>query len=177
LLDSTPDWVSAVGGKVLRNCREDVGFISLGYPENILAHIHVSWADPDKAREVVVVKGDSRIVFNDLNGLEQVRVFEKGVSTVESEPENYGESRFQIRDGNIISPRIEATEPLKNECRHFLDCVRLGRQPISGGIEGREVVRVLEAVNSSIQRKGLQIEVESTGHYANPIKKAASAVL
>jgi predicted dehydrogenase len=177
LLDSTPEWVSAVGGKVLRNCREDVGFISLGYPGNILGHIHVSWADPDKAREVVVVKGDSRIVFNDLNGVEQVRVFEKGVSTVESEPLNYGEARFQIRDGDIISPRIEPSEPLKNECRHFLECVRLGQHPISGGIEGRDVVRVLEAVNRSIQRKGLQIEIGSNGHHANTVRTAASAFL
>jgi predicted dehydrogenase len=177
LLDSTPEWVSAVGGKVLRNCREDVGFISLGYPGNILGHIHVSWADPDKAREVVVVKGDSRIVFNDLNGVEQVRVFEKGVTTLEPEPLNYGEYRFQIRDGDIISPRIEASEPLKNECRHFLECVRLGQQPVSGGIEGREVVRVLEAVNRSIQRKGLQVEVVNNGNHANTGKAAASAVL
>jgi predicted dehydrogenase len=166
LLDSTPEWVSAVGGKVLRNCREDVGFISLGYPGNLLGHIHVSWADPDKAREVVVVKADSRIVFNDLNGVEQVRVFEKGISTLEPEPLNYGEFRFQIRDGDIISPRIEASEPLKNECRHFLECVRLGQQPISGGIEGREVVRVLEAVNRSIQLKGVQVEVDRNANSA-----------
>ncbi|MGH9896191.1 MAG: Gfo/Idh/MocA family protein, partial [bacterium] len=48
LLDSTPEWISAVGAKVLRNCREDVGFISLGYRDNIVGHIHVSWADPQK---------------------------------------------------------------------------------------------------------------------------------
>jgi predicted dehydrogenase len=167
LLDSTPQWVSAVGGKVLRNCRDDVGFISLGYPDNVLAHIHVSWADPDKAREVVVVKSDKRIVFNDLNGVEQVRVFEKGVSPVEQEPLNYGEFRFEIRDGDIISPRIEAIEPLKNQCRHFLECVRTGKQPISGGVEGRDVVRVLEAMNRSIESKGLQIEVESKGDHVH----------
>ena len=177
LLESTPEWVSAVGGKVLRNCREDVGFISLGYPGNVLGHIHVSWADPDKAREVVVVKGDSRIVFNDLNGTEQVRVYEKGVRNVESEPLSYDESRFQIRDGDIISPRIEASEPLKNECRHFLECVRQGQQPISGGFEGREVVRVLEAVNRSIQRRGLQVSIESNGHYAHGAKAGLTAVL
>ncbi len=68
LLDATPEWVSAVGGKVLGNSRDDVGFVSLGYPGNVLAHVHVSWADPDKAREVVVVKSDRRILFNDLNG-------------------------------------------------------------------------------------------------------------
>jgi predicted dehydrogenase len=180
LLDSTPQWVSAVGGKVLRNCRDDVGFISLGYPDNVLAHVHVSWADPDKAREVVVVKSDKRIVFNDLNGVEQVRVFEKGVSPVEQEPLNYGELRFEIRDGDIISPRIEPVEPLKHQCRHFLECVRTGKRPVSSGIEGRDVVRVLEAVNRSMELKGLQVEVESNGDYVhtngNALKATASAV-
>jgi predicted dehydrogenase len=167
LLDSTPEWVSAVGGKVLGNCRDDVGFISLGYPGNVLAHVHVSWADPDKAREVVVVKSDRRIVFNDLNGVEQVRVFEKGVSPVEEEPLNYGEFRFQIRDGDIISPRIEPVEPLKNQCRHFLECVRTGKRPVSGGVEGRDVVRVLEAMNRSIECRGLQISVEDKADYVH----------
>src|SRR6266481_6913640 len=180
LQDSTPQWVSAVGGKVLRNCRDDVGFISLGYPDNVLAHIHVSWADPDKAREVVVVKSDKRIVFNDLNGVEQVRVFEKGVSTVGQEPLNYGEFRFEIRDGDIISHRIEPVEPLKNQCRHFLECVRTGKRPVSSGVEGRDVVRVLEAVNRLIESKGLQVEVESKGDYVHAnvdaVKAAASAV-
>jgi predicted dehydrogenase len=180
LLDGTPLWVSAVGGKVLRNCRDDVGFISLGYPDNVLAHVHVSWADPDKAREVVVVKSDKRIVFNDLNGIEQVRVFEKGVSTVEQEPLNYGEFRFEIREGDIISPRIEPVEPLKHQCRHFLDCVRTGKRPISSGAEGRDVVRVLEAVNRSIECKGLQVEVESKGDYVranvDATKAAASSL-
>ncbi len=176
LLDSSPEWVSAVGGKVLRNCREDVGFVSVGYPENVLGHIHVSWADPNKAREMVIVTSDKRIVFNDLSGLEQVRVFEKGVSVLEQEPLNYGEFRFQIRDGDIISPRIEASEPLKNQCRHFLDCVRLGHRPISSGVEGCDVVRVLEAVNHSIQCKGLQVEVERNGHNGHAAKATASAV-
>lgn len=180
LLDSTPLWVSAVGGKVLRNCRDDVGFISLGYPDNVLAHVHVSWADPDKAREVVVVKSDKRIVFNDLNGIEQVRVFEKGVSPIEQEPLNYGEFRFEIRDGDIISPRIEPVEPLKHQCRHFVECVRTGKRPISSGVEGRDVVRVLEAVNRSIECKGLQIEIGNKTDYVhtniNAPKTAASAI-
>lgn len=176
LLDSVPEWVSAVGGKVLRNCREDVGFISLGYPGDILGHIQVSWADPNKAREVVIVRSDRRIVFNDLNGLEQVRVFEKGVSAMESEPLNYGEFQFQIREGDIISPRIEPSEPLKNQCRHFLECVRLGKRPITGGVEGREVVRVLEAVNRSIECNGLRVEVGGNGHHADATQNSIRAV-
>lgn len=168
LLNSTPEWVSAIGGKVLGNCRDDVGFVSLGYPDNVLGHVHVSWADPDKAREVVVVKSDRRIVFNDLNGPEQVRVFEKGVSPVDEEPLNYGEFRFQIRDGDIISPRIEPVEPLKNQCRHFLECIRTGKRPMSNGIHGRDVVRVLEAINRSIERKGMQVPVEDKADYVHP---------
>src|SRR5947208_7292306 len=171
LLDGTPQWVSAVGGKVLGNCRDDVGFISLGYPDNVLAHVHVSWADPDKAREVVVVKSDKRIVFNDLNGIEQVRVFEKGVSPVEHETLNYGEFRFDNRAGDIISPRIEAAEPLKSQCRHFLECVRTGQRPISSGVEGRDVVRVLEAVNRSIEYRGLQVSVEGSDYVHSNVER------
>jgi predicted dehydrogenase len=178
LLDSVPEWVSAVGGRVLRNCREDVGFITLGYPNNVLGHIQVSWADPNKAREVVIVRSDRRIVFNDLNGSEQVRVFEKGVSAIEPEPLNYGESRFQIRDGDIISPRVEPSEPLKNQCRHFLECVRQGKRPLTGGVEGREVVRVLEAVNRSIERNGQQVAIGRNGQHADSDagKAIASAI-
>jgi predicted dehydrogenase len=159
LLDSTPTWVSAVGAKVLRNCREDVGFISLGYDDNIVGHIHVSWADPHKAREVVVVGSDRRIVFNDLNGIEQVRIFEKGVRPIAPEPVSYGEYQLQIRDGDILSPRIEVSEPLKNQCRHFLDCVARGTAPLTDGRAGEQVVRVLEAVDRSLALKGAPVEV------------------
>ena len=152
-----------------------MGFVSLGYPDNILGHVHVSWADPDKAREIVVVKSDRRILFNDLNGVEQVRVFEKGVSPVEEEPLNYGEFRFQIRDGDIISPRIEPAEPLKNQCRHFLECIRTGRRPLSSGVEGRDVVRVLEAINRSIECKGLQVPVEDKTDYVHANVDASKA--
>lgn len=165
LLGRTPRWVSAVGVKVLRNCREDVGFITLGYPgvrDDIVGHIHVSWADPHKAREVVVVGSDRRIVFNDLNGSEQVRVFEKGVKPVAPEPASYGEYHFQIRDGDILSPRIEVSEPLKNQCRHFLDCVTRGTPPLTDGRAGEEVVRVLEAVDASLRLRGAPVQVAAT---------------
>lgn len=159
LLDSVPEWVSAVGAKVLRNGREDVGFISLGYPNGVVGHIHVSWADPNKVREVVVVGSDKRIVFNDLNALEQVRVFEKGVASIAAEASSYGEYQFLMRDGDIISPRIEPSEPLKNQCRHFLECVVQGRRPLTSGWEGWEVVRVMEAIDRSMARNGIPVEV------------------
>jgi predicted dehydrogenase len=159
LLDSVPRWVSAVGAKVLRNSREDVGFISLGYPDDVLGHIHVSWADPNKVREVVVVGSDKRIVFNDLSALERVRVFKKGITPVLPEASSYGEYHFLMRDGDIISPRVEISEPLKNQCSHFLECITQGSCPLTDGRDGLEVVRVMAAVDRSLDHKGAPVEV------------------
>jgi len=161
LLDSTPTWVSAVGVKILGNCREDVGFVSLGYRgdrADIVGHIHVSWADPHKTRELVVVGSDRRVVFNDLNGIEQVRVFEKGIKAT-PEPLTYGEHRLQIRDGDIVSPKLEISEPLKNQCRHFVDCITSGVTPVTNGRDGERVVRVLQAVDRSLSLHGTPVEV------------------
>jgi predicted dehydrogenase len=173
LLESTPLWVSAVAAKVLRNGREDIGFISLGYRDGILGHIHASWADPNKARKVVVVCSDKRIVFDDLNGQEQVRVFEKGIRPMLEEPLGYGEFRLQIRDGDILSPKIQITEPLKEECRHFLECVQTGQRPLTSGREGIEVVRVLEAIDRSVALGGTKVEVEEHGNRVETAARSA----
>jgi predicted dehydrogenase len=172
LLDTTPEWVSAVGAKVLHNCREDVGFLSLGYPGGVVGHIHVSWADPNKAREVVVVCSDERIVFNDLSAMEPVRVFEKGIRVASDEPLSFGEYTLQIRDGDILSPKIDVREPLKEQCRHFSDCVRYDRRPLTSAWDGRDVVEVLEAAERSIQSKGEQIGVTRDGSYRSYRKTA-----
>lgn len=165
LLDGKPLWVSAVGSNVLGNEHSDVGFITLGYPRGILGHIHVSWADAYKVREVVVVGSEERIVFNDFNPLERVRVFEKGVAPMEAEASSYGEYHFRMRDGDIISPRVDASEPLKNECSHFLECVRTGERPISDAHVGRAVVEVMEAIDRSMARHGAPVRILQEEEY------------
>ena len=163
LLGSQPEWVSAIGSRVLRNEREDVGFVSIGYPGGVVAHIHVSWADPNKTRELVVVGSEKQVVFNDLNALERVRLFSKGVTAVTAENPSYGEFMFQLRDGDIVSPMIEASEPLKNECAHFVDCVCTGSVPITDGAIGASAVRVMEAIDESISRRGIPVPVFEEG--------------
>jgi predicted dehydrogenase len=164
LYGALPEWVSAVGTQVLHNCREDVGFIVLGYPDNVVGHIHVSWAEPYKVREVVVVGSEKRIVFNDLDPLERVRIFEKGIAPayIDPEPASFGEHQFSIRDGDIISPKIEVSEPLKTQCGHFIDCVLNGTAPLSDGHDGLEVVRVMEAITRSVAGHGVPIAVKSS---------------
>ena len=163
LLQAEPAWVSAIGSRVLRNEREDVGFMSIGYPNGVIAHIHVSWADPNKTRELVVVGSKKQVVFNDLNALERVRVFSKGVTIIAPENPSYGEFMFQLRDGDIVSPLIEASEPLKNECAHFVECLCTGQPPITDGVSGTAVVRVMEAVDLSTARRGEPVSLSREG--------------
>lgn len=158
-LEATPQWVSAVGAPVLRNEREDVGFVTMGYPDGVLGHIHVSWADPNKVREVVVVSSDRRIVFNDINPQEMVRIFEKGV-TVKDQAESYGEHTLLMRDGDIISPRIQPSEPLKNQCKHFVECVETGMQPLTDAQAGLDVVRVMQAIDRSLELRGAPVTLD-----------------
>lgn len=155
LLGLTPAWVSAVGANPVRRSLADVGFITLGYPGGIVGHIHVSWADPNKVRQVVVVGSEKRIVFNDMDSLERVRVFEKGVKSVDDRKSaSYGEHTLHLRDGAIMSPLIPALEPLKNQCGAFIHAIRGREAPVTDGAQGREVVRVLEAVDKSVALQG-----------------------
>ena len=164
LLGAQPEWVSGVGAKVLQNSREDVGFISLGYPEGLVGHIHVSWADPNKVREVVIVGSDKRVVFNDLDPIERVRVFDKGVKAVHvDEPIGYGET-FQMRDGDITSPALPILEPLKHQVGHFIHGVRRGEQPYTDARQGRAVVEVMEAIERSIAHFGVPVPVGAGGN-------------
>jgi predicted dehydrogenase len=163
LLDLTPEWVSAVGANPVRDGLEDVGFITLGYPGGIVGHIHVSWADPNKVRQVVVVGSEKRLVFNDMDPLERVRVFDKGVKQVDdSSSARYGEHTLQLRDGPIMSPPIPDLEPLKNQCGAFVHAIRGREAPVSDGAQGREVVRVLEAVDTSVARHGGPVPIPRT---------------
>jgi predicted dehydrogenase len=159
LLEQQPVSVTAVGMKSLHNSREDVGFVTLTYPGGILGHIHVSWIDPDKVREVVVVGSKRRILFNDLNNLERLRIFEKGVAPVADDVNGYGEFQLRIRDGDIVSPKVETSEPLKNECAHFVACIKQGQTPLSDGRQGLDVVRVLVAIDESLKRHGAPVSV------------------
>lgn len=155
VLGGLPLWVSATGARLFDNSREDVGFMTLGYPDNVIANIHVSWADPYKVREIVAVGSRRRVTFNDLESLERIKIFEKGV--VMDSAESYGEFRLLMRDGDILSPRVETREPLKEQCAHFLECLAGEGRPVSDGRTGLEVVRVMLAADESMRMQGAPV--------------------
>jgi len=158
LLDALPLKVNAVGGRYLMADKEDVAFISLIYAGGIVARIHVSWIDSHKVRRVVAVGSHKRVVFDDLDNLERLKVYDRGVS-LEMSAESFGDFQFLLRDGDITSPSIKMTEPLKNQCQHFLECIRMRKEPLTSGKNGLEVVKVLEAAEKSLQNEGRLMEV------------------
>lgn len=159
LLGEAPVEVSAHAGSFLKKDRWDTVFAHLRYPSGVLGHVHVSWVEPSKIREIVVVGDRHRIVFDDVNVVESVRVYDRGVGLPDA-PVSYGEFKYLIRDGDIVSPRVHAREPLRNACADFLDAVETGHPPLSDGLVGRGVVAALAACDASIRRGGQPVRVE-----------------
>lgn len=160
LLGSAPEWVSGVGSSFLKPKRSDVGFLTLGYSKDIIGNIHVSWADPNKERKVVVVGSKGRIVFDDISQQQKVIVYKKGVAASSSlNAVGFGAHQVASRNGDIFIPEMEIGEPLKQQMEHFFDCVMNNKQPISDGINGYEVVKILESVDESMIKNGTPVEV------------------
>jgi predicted dehydrogenase len=159
ILGARPEGVSAVGQAFLKDGRQDVAFVTLFYPDDVVANIHVSWIDSNKERRVTVVGSNKRVVFDDLNNLETVKIFEKGIS-VEKPVSDFGEFQLLLRDGDIISPRIEPSEPLRNMCRHFLECLQTRQEPLTDGVSGLLAVKVIEAIERSLAEKGCYVPIE-----------------
>lgn len=160
LLGESPVGASATGASFLKEEREDVGFVTLFYPGGIIGNIHASWIDSNKERRVVIVGSNKRVVFNDLDPMERVRIFEKGASIAER-ISDYGEFQLLLRDGDIISPRVDTSEPLKNMCGHFIECVTNRSKPLTDGKSGVEVVAAMKAVEESLAGKGCYVEIKA----------------
>jgi len=159
ILDRMPESVATQASRCIRKNVEDVAFINLRYPGNVLAHIHVSWLNPNKIRSTTVVGSKKMLVYDDISALEKIRIYDKGV-TVTPHYDTFGEFNLSYRYGDILIPRLDDAEPLKVACQHFVDCVEKGVKPRSSGVHGLEVVRVLEAADASIREGGRSIDIE-----------------
>lgn len=153
LLNKKPEAVSAHGAAFLNPQREDVTFLTLYFDEGLLGHIHVSWLDPRKVRQVTVV-GDKRMfVFDDINVFEPIRIYDKGVK----QPKEFSDfSQFKaiLYEGDVVIPKISTSEPLKNQCKAFLGAIRSGKLPLSDGNFGIDVCRVLIGAMKSLRQNG-----------------------
>jgi predicted dehydrogenase len=154
LLDKEPVSVTAVAQAYLQKSQgiEDVSFMTLLFEEGEMANIHVSWLDPNKVRKLTVVGSKKMVVFDDTEASEKVRIYDKGVDR-NTEYQTYGEY-LSLRTGDIVIPKVDSSEPLRNECLHFIECVKTRTRPRSNGIEGLKVLKILAAAQRSIECGG-----------------------
>ncbi len=162
ILGSGPIRVNATGNDYVQPGIEDVAFIDLEFPHKVRANLHVSWLDPNKIRRVTVVGSKKMLVYDDTSNTEKLRVYDKGVEVL-PHYDSYGEFQLSYRYGDIAIPRIEETEPLKTEAQHFIDCILNGTTPLSDGLNGLEVVEVLEGACQSIAQGGQMVELNGVG--------------
>jgi len=161
LLGVEPSDVSARGQSYLQPGIEDVVFMSLNFGDSAMGHVHVSWLDPHKIRRITIVGSKRMAVFDDLEPNEKLKIYDKGAE-INAEYDSFAEY-VGLRFGDITVPYIKVGEPLRIECDHFLHCVRTREQPLSDGLDGLRVVRVLEAADASLARNGEPIRIGDSG--------------
>ena len=151
-LDEEPEWVQCIGACYVQPEIEDVVFLTMGFPSGALAHAHLSWLAPSKLRTMTVIGNKKMAVYDDVQSVERVKVYDFGVESLAPE-----ELRRSYRAGDIRSPRVPVTEALQLEMRHFVECIRQGKRPRSDGEAGLRVVRVLEAGMRSLKAGGERV--------------------
>ena len=157
LMQKNPLEANCSGRSFFGNRQEDVIFGNLSFEGDIFCNMHLSWLDPLKVRKMVLVGSKKMAVFDDMHE-QKLRLFDKGVVS-QKYFENIEEWKLGYKTGETIAPKIEDGEPLNIECNHFVECIETGKTPLSDGRNGLEVVKVLEAMQNSLEKKGENVSV------------------
>jgi predicted dehydrogenase len=133
----------------------DVAYLTLLFPNSVMADLRVSWLDPCKLRRITIVGSKKMIVYDDLQPDDKLLVYDKGVD-IQRYTDTYEDFHLAYRCGDIYSYPIPEQEPLKMECEHFLECIRARSTPRSDGMFGLKVVKVLETAQKSLLNGGVR---------------------
>lgn len=156
IISDRPEAVVATGVNHL-NGHADMAFITVYFPQSIIAHVNVNWLSPVKVRTTLIGGKDKMLVWNDLEADEKIKVYDKGVQITS------GESVYDLlvsyRSGDVWAPRCDQTEALKVELEYFVDCIANDRTPLNDGAAGLRVVKLLDAADRSLKDKGRIVAV------------------
>ncbi|MBI2323325.1 MAG: Gfo/Idh/MocA family oxidoreductase [Chloroflexi bacterium] len=155
VLQRDPIAVSARGSAIVTPGVHDLAYVEVRFADGILAHVHVTWLDPCKVRRVTVVGSRKMVVYDDVQEVEKIRIYDKGVDRP-YETDHFTDFPLTYRYGGVNIPHIPLHEPLRAQCEHFLNCVRTGERPQSDGRVGLKVVRILEQADKSLQNGGVR---------------------
>ena len=156
IMGQVPQSVNCRGNCHVTPGIEDVTNMALTFPNNQLATIQNSWLDPRKVREMTIVGTRRMIVYDDVEPLEKIKIYDARVDR----PPHYNtfaEFTYSYHYGDIYVPYVKQEEPLKVETQHFVDCISLGQTPITDGKHGLELVRILEASSASLKKNGAAV--------------------
>jgi predicted dehydrogenase len=159
LLNQQPVEVSARGFDYLQPGVPDVVFMTLVFPEGKAAHVHISWLDPQKVRLITVVGTRKMALYDDVSSDAKIVLFDRGIDRIPTSESprdfhSFAEFQLQMRSGDVVIPAFKFSEPLRLECAHFVECIQTGRQPLTDGEHGMQVVRILEAAQRSMDAAG-----------------------
>jgi predicted dehydrogenase len=151
IIKASPEAVVATGARHL-NDYEDVAYMTLYFPEKVIAHINVNWLSPVKVRTTLIGGEKRMLVWNDLDADEKVKVYDKGVNITNQE--GVYELLVNYRSGDMWAPQLEQFEALNREVSYFVDCISNGQTPLNDGCAGLRVVKMLEAASESLSKRG-----------------------
>lgn len=166
LLDADPISVNTHGSSCVQEGIQDVAYTTLVFPNNIMAHIRSSWLDPSKQRRITVVGSKKMVIYDDVEPLEKIKIYDKGVKAIRR-TDTFGEFSFAYHYGDVVIPYIRFEEPLRVQCQHFLDCINQGKWPQTDGLNGMRVVQVVEAAQRSMKNNGDTVYISQNGR-GNP---------
>jgi predicted dehydrogenase len=152
-----PEKIQVMGKAATFQGNVDVAFVNLFYDDDIIINIHMSWLSPVKVRQSYIIGDKKMVVYDDMHHSEKVKIYDMGVEL--KEPDSFGEWQLTYRSGDVVIPRLDATEPLQNECRHFIDCIQSGNQPKTNAGQGIKVVKMIEAAQESLKSGGIPVNL------------------
>ena len=158
VIKESPEAISATGQTHL-NGHEDIAFITIYFPNKVIAHINVNWISPVKIRTTLIGGEKKMLVWNDLEADEKLKIYDKGVD-VKSQEGVYNRL-VSYRSGDMWAPQVEQVEALKVELSYFIQCITNNTQPFNDGYAGLKVVRMLEAANQSLSKRGEVVYLQS----------------
>jgi predicted dehydrogenase len=151
LVDRRPLSVLAVGVNHF-NHQEDMAYITVNFPDNIIAHFHVNWISPVKVRKILIGGSKLMVVYDDMEPSEKIKMYNKGVET--NGKDSVYRTLVQYRTGDMFAPHVDQTEALSLMAAEFVNSIRTGRRPLTDGQAGLNIVRILEAANQSLKSGG-----------------------
>lgn len=159
ILNRMPLSVTTQGSAYINKKRIDIATMRINFSEGISCFAHISWIEPRKIRQVTAIGSNKMVVFDDINSQETIKIYDKSVE-IDKQYSDFGEFKMILRDGDILIPKIKMSEPLKNQCQHFVESLIYKKDLISDGIFGLNVVKILSAAEKSLKQRSKEIAIE-----------------